>query len=161
MDRIKSALPEVHPLDACDPTDMYRWYTDARQKLVDSKKQTEENLIADIVKISAASLLVIPAGTAIFVKDSALEVQQLWIIVGIFLLTFSLVLAVTSRLMSANAYAKTEQSLKEFYEKRSAEVTMPKFKPLKMVLYGSVICFLLGLISFIIFLWHLTGVSFV
>lgn len=111
-----------HPLKEIDDRECYDILMRERTLLISAKRESENELIRTLVKLSSAAALIVPG--VIFSSDglSIPEESKQFLFFGIIAFVMSLIFALTEQFFSSLAYnAQTRVTIK-FYQKESEEI---------------------------------------
>lgn len=113
-----------HPLDGTDPDQCYQIMMNERSILITARRESEDNLIKNIISLSSA-MIVLMAG---FTTQAEIEFSSTLIILFCFSLALSLAAIVFGMLenyFSSRAYLKQQALVEQFYSKVIAEFCEP------------------------------------
>ncbi len=115
-----------HPLKGADLDKCYDVMMAERTALITAKRETEDELIRTLIKLSSASLLLIPG--LLFAKDATIaSMMNEWLRVGAMLFVFSLLTAMLEQFLSSKAYDRQIKISVDYYQQKSTVTSDEKF----------------------------------
>lgn len=110
----------AHPLDGADEEKCYDIMMAERTALHTAKRASEDELIRTIVKLSSASLLLIP-GLVLTRGSEAIRSVSVLLEIGAFSFAVALVAAMAEQYVSSLAYERQIKISQRFYQRVSLE----------------------------------------
>jgi preprotein translocase subunit Sss1 len=107
-----------HPLDGTDPDRCYDVMMAERTALITAKRETEDELVRTIIKLSSASLLLLP-GLLLTAGGHASSVINGWLTAGAIAFALSLLAAMLEQFLSSKAYDRQIRISIDFYQRKS------------------------------------------
>lgn len=116
-----ATLSSPHPLDGRDDRECYDVMMAERNALVAAKRETEDELVKGIIKLSSGALLLVP-GIAVSSEiriDPHLAVAL--VLLGLFFFAGALLAGVVEQRLSSVAYDKQIEVTVSYYQKKTIE----------------------------------------
>lgn len=115
-----------HPLDGTDRDQCYDVMMAERTALITAKRETEDELVRTIIKLSSASLLLLP-GLLLTAGGQASSVINGWLTGGAIAFALSLLAAMLEQFLSSKAYDRQIRISMDFYQRKSTVTSDKKF----------------------------------
>jgi len=139
-------MTHTHPLDEKDEWECYDNHIAERNRLIESKRNSEDNFVKTVIQLSSAIALLVPS-FLFSIPKSNLGASNL-LIFGLALVLLSLLSGLAEQFLSSLAYGKQIEKTDAYYSKKTSDVSLPVVsKCVKAALIATFMTFFFGVLS--------------
>ncbi|MFA7596296.1 MAG: hypothetical protein WCY92_08060 [Novosphingobium sp.] len=138
-------MTDTHPLDGKDEWECYDQHIAERNRLIEGKRNSEDNFIKTVIQLSSAIALLVPG--FLYSQERMSSQPSNLIILGLSLIFLSLLAGLSEQFLSSLAYSKQIQKTDEYYKKKTSDVSPPALsKIVSICLFSTFATFLGGVL---------------
>lgn len=138
-------MASAHPLDGKDEWECYDQHITERNRLIDGKRNAEDNFVKTVIQLSSAIALLVPS--FVVAQPARLSNLSPLLITGLVLIFFALVGGLSEQFLSSLAYGKQIEKTDDYYAKRTSDVSPPAMsKAVLVALFGTFLFFVAGVL---------------
>lgn len=135
-------MTDTHPLDGKDEWECYDQHIAERNRLIEGKRNSEDNFIKTVIQLSSAIALLVPG--FLYSQERMSSQPSNLIILGLSLIFLSLLAGLSEKFLSSLAYAKQIQKTDEYYKKKTSDVSPPALSKIVAICLFSTFATFLG-----------------
>lgn len=141
----ESNVAESHPLDGKDEWECYDQHITERNKLIEGKRNAEDNFVKTVIQLSSAMALLVPG--FIVSHPHPLTKPSALLVGGLILIFCALMGGLAEQFLSSLAYATQIKKTDDYYAKRTSDLSPPAMsKAVVVALFGTFLFFLSGVL---------------
>ncbi|MFO6446424.1 hypothetical protein ACLBKU_04700 [Erythrobacter sp. NE805] len=106
----------AHPLDGCDPDELYKVMMAERTELNKARRESEDNFVKSIIQLSSGLLLLL-AGFAVNARDKLTDASESLFGFCAFSLLISICAGLAEHHLSAKAHQRQQEIVERYYTK--------------------------------------------
>lgn len=134
-----------HPLDGRDEWECYDQHIAERNKLIEGKRNAEDNFVKTVIQLSSAIALLVPG--FVMTQHAHPARPSTLLVIGLMLTFLALIGGLSEQFLSSLAYGKQIQKTDDYYAKKSSDVSPPAMsKAVAVALFAAFSCFLGGVL---------------
>ena len=121
-------MTEAHPLDGRDEWECYDQHIAERNKLIEGKRNAEDNFVKTVIQLSSAIALLVPG--FIVAQPQNLGEPSTLLVFGLILVFLALLAGLSEQFLSSLAYGKQIKKTDDYYLKKTSDVSPPALSKL-------------------------------